>query len=81
MATIPSTEPLPLTSEAQRFPVNYEDFQADSRISWSRISNKWTLEADDGSEYEFDDSLKRWIPVVSPSFRALFREFTPQRRQ
>lgn len=62
------TEP-PITThdeqtELSTFPITREDFEADSRVSWSRITAKWTLEADDGSEFEFDQVLKRWIPVV-----------------
>lgn len=49
------------------FPLTSEEFEADSRVSWSRISGKWLLELDDGSEFEFDEVLKRWIPVVCVS--------------
>lgn len=51
-------------TEVSSFPLTREEFEADSRVSWSRITAKWTLEADDGSEFEFDQVLKRWIPVV-----------------
>ncbi|KAL8771144.1 MAG: hypothetical protein Q9209_003315 [Squamulea sp. 1 TL-2023] len=53
-------------SEAPRssFPTNPEDFDADDRISFSKLDNKFILEADDGQEYEFDDALKRWVPAV-----------------
>ncbi len=65
MAAIPETEgspPIPLQSG---FPQNPEDFDADPRISFSKVSNKFILETDqDGGEYEFDDKLKRWVPVV-----------------
>ena len=46
------------------FPANPEDFDADSRISFSKLDNKFILEADDGQEFEFDNALKRWVPVV-----------------
>ena len=47
------------------FPQNSEDFDADPRISFSKVSNKFILETEhDGAEYEFDDKLKRWVPVV-----------------
>ena len=59
----PSRSPaLPLSS----FPQNPEEFDADPRVSWSKLDNKFILEADDGQEYEFDDGLKRWVPVVRP---------------
>ena len=46
------------------FPQNPEEFDADPRVSFSKLSNKFLLETDDGQEYEFDDGLKRWVPVV-----------------
>ena len=46
------------------FPITEEEFREDSRVSFSRLSGKWTLEADDGTEYEYDEGLRRWIPVV-----------------
>ena len=48
------------------FPQHPEQFDADDRISFSKLSNKFILEAEDGQEYEFDDSLKRWVAVVRP---------------
>lgn len=54
------------------FPINPEDFDADSRISFSKLDNKFILEADDGQEFEFDNALKRWVPAVRvppPSLR------------
>lgn len=51
-------------TEISTFPLTREEFEADSRVSWSRVTTKWSLEADDGSEFEFDQILKRWIPVV-----------------
>ena len=48
------------------FPKEPEEFDADPRVSFSKISNKSILEADDGQEYEYDDALKRWVPVVRP---------------
>lgn len=54
-------------SEVSTFPMTREEFEADSRVSWSRVSEKWVLEADGGSEFEFDETLRRWIPVVYSS--------------
>lgn len=48
------------------FPQNPEDFDADPRISFSKLDNKFILEADDGQEFEFDEALKRWVPAVRP---------------
>lgn len=47
-----------------KFPVNPEDFDADERISWSKIDNKFILEEANGNEWEFDEKLKRWVPTV-----------------
>ncbi|KAL3420892.1 nuclear mrna splicing factor-associated [Phlyctema vagabunda] len=49
---------------SSNFPTNPEDFDSDDRISFSKLSNKFLLEQEDGTEYEFDDAIKRWIPVV-----------------
>ena len=59
----PNDSPAPALSN---FPQNPEEFDADPRVSWSKLDNKFILEADDGQEYEFDDGLKRWVPVVRP---------------
>lgn len=57
-----------VTTEPHRpnFPTNPEDFDADDRISFSKLDNKFILETEDGQEFEFDDALKRWIPAVRP---------------
>ena len=59
----PNNSPAPPLSS---FPQNPEDFDSDPRISFSKLENKFILEADDGQEYEFDNGLKRWVPVVRP---------------
>jgi len=46
------------------FPTTREEFEADPRVSWSRLTGKWLLEADDGTEFEYDEGIKRWVPVV-----------------
>ncbi|KAL9587309.1 MAG: hypothetical protein Q9212_000356 [Teloschistes hypoglaucus] len=46
------------------FPTNAEDFDADDRISFSKLDNKFILEANDGQEFEFDNALKRWVPAL-----------------
>lgn len=63
----PDFDPTPsseVATDARNFPLSQEDIKADPRVSWSRLSNKWSLETDDGEEFEFDEALKRWIPVV-----------------
>jgi hypothetical protein len=46
------------------FPQSPSAFDEDERISWSRVDNKYLLETDEGNEYEWDDALRRWVPVV-----------------
>ncbi|KAL9010557.1 MAG: hypothetical protein Q9173_004514, partial [Seirophora scorigena] len=55
-----------VTTETPRpnFPTNPEDFDADDRISFSKLDSKFILETDDGQEFEFDDALKRWVPAL-----------------
>ena len=48
---------------ASAFPINPEDFDSDDRISFSKLDNKFLLVQDDGTEFEFDEAIKRWIPV------------------
>ncbi|KAK6196924.1 60S ribosomal protein L6 [Pestalotiopsis sp. IQ-011] len=47
------------------FPVNPDEFDTDDRISFSRLDNKYIAENDDGTEFEFDAQLKRWIPTLT----------------
>ncbi|MCJ1406903.1 hypothetical protein MMC19_000973 [Ptychographa xylographoides] len=56
--------PSPRPTLRSSFPQEPEEFDADARVSFSKVSNKFILEADDGQEYEYDDALKRWVPVL-----------------
>lgn len=49
---------------ASSFPIDPADFDADDRVSYSKLDNKFLLVQEDGTEFEFDDAIKRWIPVV-----------------
>lgn len=56
-------------SEAQQaevwtFPTNMEEFDNDDRISYSKLDNKYIAVQDDGTEYEFDTDLRRWVPII-----------------
>ena len=51
-------------SRVSSFPKEVEEFDADPRVSFSKLDSKYILETDDGQEYEFDERLKRWVPVV-----------------
>jgi hypothetical protein len=45
-------------------PANPDEFDADDRISFSKLDNKFLLVQDDGTEFEWDDAIKRWIPLL-----------------
>ncbi|KAL2127833.1 hypothetical protein VTI74DRAFT_10104 [Chaetomium olivicolor] len=51
-------------AEYWSFPTNPEEFDQDERISYSKLDNKYIAVQDDGTEYEFDEALKRWIPMI-----------------
>lgn len=56
------------------FPKDPAEFDSDPRISFSKLDDKFILEAEDGQEYEYDTALKRWILTVcanSPSLAGL----------
>lgn len=46
------------------FPHTPDDFEQDPRVSFSKLENKYILENDDGSEWEWNDAAQRWIPLV-----------------
>lgn len=45
------------------FPTNIQEFDADDRISFSKLDSKFIAVHDDGTEYEFDADLKKWQPL------------------
>ncbi|KAK4673141.1 hypothetical protein QC763_109200 [Podospora pseudopauciseta] len=51
-------------AEYWTFPTDKELFDQDERISFSKLDNKYIAVQDDGTEYEFDEGLKRWIPII-----------------
>jgi HIV Tat-specific factor 1 len=54
----------PTDGAAAPFPTNPEEFDSDDRISFSKLDQKFLLVQDDGTEFEFDDALKRWVPIL-----------------
>ncbi|EXJ82145.1 hypothetical protein A1O1_08214 [Capronia coronata CBS 617.96] len=48
------------------FPQSPSSFDADPRVSFSKLDNKFILETEEG-EFEWDIALKRWIPVLDQS--------------
>ncbi|KAK4230601.1 hypothetical protein QBC38DRAFT_469195 [Podospora fimiseda] len=51
-------------AEFWSFPTNKEDFDQDDRISYSKLDTKYIAVQSDGAEYEFDEGLKRWVPMI-----------------
>ncbi|KAH6608692.1 hypothetical protein Trco_002038 [Trichoderma cornu-damae] len=45
------------------FPTDVEEFDSDDRISFSKLDNKFIAVHDDGTEFEFDAELKKWVPA------------------
>ncbi|KAI1804036.1 hypothetical protein F4811DRAFT_521929 [Daldinia bambusicola] len=52
------------------FPTDPHEFEQDERISFSKLDNKYIAVQDDGSEFEWDYQLKRWIPVIDEELLA-----------
>ncbi|KAI0022223.1 hypothetical protein F4780DRAFT_734624 [Xylariomycetidae sp. FL0641] len=52
------------------FPTDPQEFDADDRISFSKLDNKFVGVLDDGSEFEWDNELKRWIPTIDEELLA-----------
>ena len=46
------------------FPTDPSEFDSDDRISFSKLDSKFLLVQEDSTEYEFDEAIKRWIPVL-----------------
>ncbi|KAF2401204.1 hypothetical protein EJ06DRAFT_529333 [Trichodelitschia bisporula] len=46
------------------FPQAREDFTQDPRVSWSKADEKWILEDEDGSEWEFVEGVGKWVPTL-----------------
>ena len=72
MAQIQAAISPPPPSEST-FPQDLTDFDADPRISFDKLNQKFILETEDDEgnalEFEFDDGIKRWIPVVRFTLR------------
>jgi HIV Tat-specific factor 1 len=62
---MPAMEPPDISMHGpSSFPLDPAEFGGDDRISYSKLDNKFLLVQDDGAEFEFDDAIKRWIPVL-----------------
>ncbi|KAI2614602.1 uncharacterized protein GGS25DRAFT_472415 [Hypoxylon fragiforme] len=60
----------PQTAPGLSFPTDPQEFEQDERISFSKLDNKYIAVQDDGSEFEWDSQLKRWIPVLDEELLA-----------
>ena len=57
-----SIAPLPSSvGELPPYPPGYED---DPRLHFSRVSQTWQYEDDDGTEMEFDQVKRIWVPIL-----------------
>jgi HIV Tat-specific factor 1 len=45
------------------------DFASDPRMTKNEQTGKWSFTADDGVEYEYDENLSAWFPMVSLSVK------------
>ncbi|KAI0817548.1 hypothetical protein GGR55DRAFT_620987 [Xylaria sp. FL0064] len=52
------------------FPTDPQEFDSDERISFSRLDNKFIGVLDDGSEFEWDPQLKRWVASIDEELMA-----------
>ncbi|KAH9902230.1 hypothetical protein F4778DRAFT_781465 [Xylariomycetidae sp. FL2044] len=52
------------------FPTDPQDFDQDERISFSRLDNKHVLVQEDGTEFEWDAQLKRWVQSIDEELLA-----------
>lgn len=48
------------------FPTNPEDFDTDERISFSKASETYLLEDENGDEWEWVARQSKWVPAVCP---------------
>lgn len=62
-------------AEVFTFPTNPAEFENDDRISFSKLDNKFiAVQESDGTEFEFDHQLKRWIPVADEDEEAFIQQ-------
>lgn len=59
-------------AEVLTFPTDPAEFENDDRISFSKLDHKYiAVQESDGTEFEFDVQLKRWIPLADEDEEAL----------
>lgn len=53
-----------MATQRAPFPNNPEDFDKDTRISFSKIADNYTLEDETGQEWEWHSRTSKWVPMV-----------------
>lgn len=72
---IPSNMAEQPVAEVFTFPTDPVEFENDDRISYSKLDNKFiAVQESDGTEFEFDHQLKRWIPVADEDEEAFIQQ-------
>lgn len=51
-------------AEIWTLPTIIEEFDHDDRICFSKLDNKYIAVQHDGTEYEFDTELRRWVSII-----------------
>ncbi|PVG02380.1 hypothetical protein CPB86DRAFT_697072 [Serendipita vermifera] len=51
-------------SSSAPIPTAFADFEADPRIHYNTVTQKWETEDDDGNEMEWDATKSVWVPLV-----------------
>jgi len=66
IATETTNEATTITTKASRapFPTDPDEFDADTRISYSKTSQTHVLEDEHGEEWEWLARVNKWVPVV-----------------
>ncbi|KAF2145454.1 uncharacterized protein K452DRAFT_283803 [Aplosporella prunicola CBS 121167] len=47
------------------FPKTAEEFENDPRVARDHMTAKWVLKENNGSEWEYDERLSRWVPSLA----------------
>ena len=52
------------TVERAPFPKDPEDFDADERVFFNKVSQNYTLEDEKGEEWDWLPTHSKWVPAV-----------------
>ena len=59
--------PYKMATNRAPFPSNPDDFDSDTRISYSKTTKNYTLEDENGEEWEWFPRTSKWVPMVRTS--------------